>query len=665
MRKDPMRLLGVLLIVVCAAVFATVSGAQPGDDSGYEVLYRAKRAAWDRPPSEMPALFAPEGVSTGFDVVHYQLDIAIDPVAETVAGYVDVTFAVVTSELDSLLLYFNDDMNVSGVERGALPLTFSHTQHRIFIDLGGTFTWDDTLTVRVDYDGSPAGKGIYFNSKVICSLSEPDRARNWYPCYDEPWDKATSEMICTVPDDRYCASNGLLVSETDNLDGTRTFHWSTRYAHSTYLTSIAISGYVSFSQWYHYTPTDSMEIPYHVYPEKLADAQIAFSEAPAMMSFFSQAFGLYPFIEEVYGTALAGLGGGMENFTCTTYGAAFVIVDHRYDWLTAHEMAHSWFGNSVTMADWREIWLNEGFATYGDALWQENVGGQTGLNARMESFKAAYFDEDALNRFPIYDPVIMWGATVYEKGAWILHMLRYVVGDNLFFEALQTYHQTFSFDNATTGDLRTVYETVSGMDLTAFFDEWVYQAGYPEYECSWNYYWDGVTYRVNFFVDQVQSNAPVFTIPIEIRITSTAGDTFLRLPVSSASELYQLTLEDEPTGLDFDPDNRILKTDDIVVTGVTGTRQIPSFQVRTIPNPTAGDVQIDVFLPEAGDLVIDIYDVAGRRVGRLYRPNLPATWNSLTLRRDDPDLSLTRSGVYFYRVTTGHKAVTGKITIVR
>jgi aminopeptidase N len=552
---------------------------------------------------------------------------------------------------------------------GAVPLAFTRPPNRIHILLGAAHTFGDTLTVRVDYGGAPVQQGLRFYPKVAYNVSEPDMARNWFPCYDEPWDKATSEMICTVPGSLYCASNGNLLSVTDRPDGKKTYHWKTAYLHSTYLVSVAVSAYSQFSQWYRYSDTDSMPMPYYVYPEKLAAAQVSFSNAPAMMAFFSDTFGEYPFLAEKYGTALADLNGGMENITCTTYGQTLVTGTHAYDWVTAHEMAHSWFGNSVTLADWKNVWLNEGFATYADALWHEHAGGESALNARMSSFKSQYFAEDAASRFPVYDPLNLWGATVYEKGAWVLHMLRYLIGDTSFFDALRLYYQTYAYSNATTEDFQTVCESVSGMDLDSFFGEWVYQAGYPEYEYAWTAFSDGSSYRLDFHLDQTQTAAPVFTIPVEIRVTTTLGTSVLRLPVTGAHEVYQLTLDGEPLDVEFDPFERILKTASEIPTGIAvdrtnPNRPTPSIAARVSPNPALGEATIEFLLDEAGEVALDVYDVAGRRVASLRRAALPAGWNALAVGAG-ADARIERGGVYFYRLRSGARSATGKFTLLR
>jgi aminopeptidase N len=412
-----------------------------------------------------------------------------------------------------------------------------------------------------------------------------------------------------------------------------------------------------------------MPMPYYVYPEKLAAAQVSFSRAPSMMEFFSDTFGEYPFLEEAYGTALAEIGGAMENFTCTTYGQVLVTGDHRYDWVVAHEMAHSWFGNSVTLAGWPDVWLNEGFATYADALWHEHTGGTPSLDARMNSFKNEYFTEDASARFPMYDPVNLWGATVYEKGAWVLHMLRYLAGDAAFFDALRAYYAAYAYSNATTEDFKAVCEAASGIDLDPFFGEWVYQAGYPEYECAWTAYSDGLRYHLDLYVDQVQTDAPVFTIPIEIRVTTAAAAIVQRLPVTSAHEVYRLVFDDEPVGVEFDPFSRILKTAAMVPTGIAierpaRDRASPAIAVRVSPNPARGAARIEFLLGEESDVALDVYDAAGRRVASSRRAALAPGWNALIVGAGG-DARIDGGGVFFYRLRAGARSGSGKLTILR
>jgi aminopeptidase N len=637
-------------------------GVARAQTEGYELLWGEKD---DHSTERRSLARSSETLETGFDVQHYAIDISIDPVSKTVTGHVDVRFAVVAAACDSLALHLNDNMTVTGVTMGVTSLPFTRGDHRVRIHLGGVYTWGDTLTVRVAYTGAPVQpQGLRFHPKVIYNLSEPDMARNWLPCYDEPWDKATSEMICTVPSTLFCASNGILLSAVVNPGGTTTYHWKTKYVHSTYSISVAISAYAFFSHWYHYAKTDSMEMPYYVYPDEYSDALVSFSNAPAMMEFFSDTFGEYPFVDEVYGTALAAIGGAMENFTCTTYGASLVDGSHTYDWVVAHEMAHSWFGNSVTLADWPDIWLNEGFATYGDALWHEHAGGWSALNARLENFKSEYFAEDAVARFPVYDPQNLWGGTVYEKGAWVLHMLRYVMGESAFFEALRSYVEAFGYSIATTEDFKMTCETASSQDLDGFFGEWIYQAGYPEYQWSWNAFFDGAAYRLNVSIEQVQTSAPVFTIPIEIRVTTAAGDSLVKLPVPGPRVLHQLTFTEAPIDVTFDPLNHVLKEVNELPVGIDVTGLPPGIVVRVSPNPARGTARLGFLVAGGGEVVLEVYDAAGRRVALARRVGLPGSWDSFEIG-PGASVAVEQSGVYFYRLSSALRRVTGKLTILR
>jgi len=657
----------ILIVFVCVALAGprALTGPQPPIVDGYQLLYGDKQALWDELGIQRTSLAARAEGEAGWNVLHYVIDITIDHLAKHVEGNVSVTCAVTTAGLDSMFLHLHDGMNVSGVFEGATPLGFGHAGGIIDIDLGGAHAVDDTFTVTVHYDGFPVAQGLRFHTRATYNLSEPDLARNWFPCYDEPWDKATSEMVATVADYNICASNGLLLSEVDNLDGTKTYHWSTHYPCATYLISVASSQYATFSQWYHYSPTDSMEMPYYVYPYKMANALIDFAATPAMMQFFSDTFGQFPYLDEKYGTAMAEPGGAMENLTCTTYGQVLVTGTNTYDWVVAHELAHSWWGNSITMADWPHIWLNEGFATYSDALWAEHIGGQTALDARMENFKGQYFAEDANSRFPIYDPLILFGATVYEKGAWILHMLRYVVGDTAFFDILRTYQSTFAHGNAATEDFKAVSETVSGMNLTPFFDEWVYQAGYPWYGYSWLTYEDGSDFYLRLRVIQVQVNAPVFTIPVELLVTTTAGDSLVRVPIMSNDQTHLLKFDALPVAVDFDPGNHILKNVNQIGVGVASPVRPPALTASVVPNPGGRQIRLDFVLPEAGDAVLEVYDVKGRLAGRVTRKSLSADSHSIELTGDTPGFELGPSGVYFYRLRAGQHLATGKFTIIR
>lgn len=647
------------LAVACALLPGAAMQSEAQSGSGYNSLRAERREDCPQPRRTSP-------VDAGFDVLHYRVAISVDPAIHFIAGTVSADILATSPTLDSLTFHLADNMNIGAVALDGAPVPFLHDGGRIAIPTGGFFAAGDTISLSVSYDGYPLDQGLRFRSESIYNVSEPDMARNWFPCYDHPWDKATAEMIVTVPDTLYCASNGLLEASTHNPDGTITWHWRTRYPLPTYTASIAVAPYEIFSHWYHYSELDSMEMPNYVFPDRMDAARVTLSNVPAMMEYFAGRFGDYPFLQEKYGTALVQMNGAMENFTCTILDRRRADGTTDHDWVLAHELAHSWFGNSVTMRDWSDIWLNEGFATYGDALWKEESEGEAALRERMEFFKAEYFAEDASSRFPTYDPDFLWGATVYEKGAWILHMLRYVMGDEAFFESLRQYHQQYRYGSATTAQFRQVCETVSSIPLGAFFDEWVYQAGYPEYELAWWYDDTPGGFETTIRLRQVQQNAPVFTIPAEVRITTASGDTLVRITPQSADDQFQVALQAQPLEIAFDPDVRILKTYREIPSSTLSTFMPAALLVAVSPNPcTGGTVRFDFYLAEAGNVRLEIFDVRGRRVARVLDEPRSVSWNSAFWRAGSVPETGSNSGVYFYRLTTRTGSASGKVTIIR
>jgi aminopeptidase N len=662
-RYRAIKIVVVSALALLAALAAWSGARETGgqDEKSYSRLFEGKGGSVRSAPSR-----ASDAFDERFDVLHYIIDIDVNPALHLIAGAVEARVLVTGIPLDSLFFHLKETMAVDSVLVDGVSTPFAHMNDRIEFALDGGHAVDDSIVVRVHYNGYPVDQGLRFRSESIYNVSEPDMARNWFPCHDEPWDKATGEMIVTVPDTLYCASNGTLQDVIDNFDGTKTYHWETRYPLTTYTISVAIARYETFSYWYRYAGADSMEMPCYVHPEKLADAMITFSNTPAMMQFFSGRFGEYPFLQEKYGTAAVQMNGAMENFTCTIIDRRRVDGTLDHDWVLAHEMAHSWFGNSVTMRDWSHIWLNEGFAAFADALWAEETGGSGAYRDRMAFFKSEYFTEDASTRFPVYDPDFLWGATVYEKGAWVLHMLRYLMGDVNFFESLRQYHGLYQYESVTTEQFRSVCESVSGIDLSSFFSEWVYQAGYPEYQLSWSYESDGGVYDVAFRLEQLQENAPVFTIPVEVVINTAAGDTLMHMMPLSADEFYFITLSTPPTSVSFDPDEWILKTFEEVPSSSVSVIPLSGLFVSAYPNPGDGrEVRFDFFLPRSETVIIELYDALGRRVEEVLRERRPALWNSVYWSPLTSGDGTGGSGVYFYRLRAGRERVSGKLTLIR
>ena len=378
-------------------------------------------------------------------------------------------------------------------------------------------------------------------------------ASRWFPCLHDPSDKAAYEFRIRTLTSLVTACNGTLMSDVDNGDGTHTVTWVEHRPMSTYLATVNISEYVTFGHSWGTIP-----VIYYVRADSLADAQVDFQNDDAILDFFDETFGPYPF--EKMGLAQVKLAGAMENQDMISYG--LITGDLANEDTFAHEISHMYWGNSVTLTGCEDVWLNEGFASYCEALWEEHFYSDAAYDAVMADFRARYFAEDAVNRFSIYDPEDVWSNTTYRKGAWVLHMLRRVIGDTDFWDILPGYYQRYRYTHATTPEFQAVCEEESGMDLDWFFQQWIYQAGYPEYQVYYRYQ-NGET---KVYVEQIQQDAPVFQMPAIIRLDLGSGGTAEHnVLLDSAVEYFSFGTAVEPVSMVMDPDESILCTKKVIL----------------------------------------------------------------------------------------------------
>ena len=489
------------------------------------------------------------GPAGNWDVTYYGLYLTVDPVAETIDGHTVVHAEATTGGVSGIDLHLVD-LSVTQVLEDGAARPWSHDAGLLSVTLSRPYAAGETVEVDVHYGGSPTA-GVHFVAarNLVFTYGWDSYARNWFPCIDHPSDKAdTTDIEITVPSGMIVASNGLLQRRESSRGGWETFLWHHGYPVTTYNICFHASDYAQFTQYLGPLPID-----YYVYPEDLEDAQASFQNIPQMMAHFESVFGPYPFPGEKMGFAEAQLGGGMEHQTMVTIGSAFITGTTFWETLYAHEAAHMWWGDCVAIATWADFWLSEGFASYGDALWQEGGYGEEAFRNRMRVFRNRYFAEDASNRFPIYDPAVMLSSTVYEKGAWIVHMLRRVFDDDpAFFTMLQDYRSAYEHGNVTTAQFQAAAAGL-GESLDWFFDQWVYMAGYPEYEYNWSHSAGTVTLQV----DQVQpvvGVTPLFSAPVDVRFLTPAGDVEVALLVDEESETFQIEVPARPVAMEFDPD---------------------------------------------------------------------------------------------------------------
>ncbi|MFQ6093550.1 MAG: M1 family aminopeptidase [bacterium] len=620
-----------LMLVLCSAVVL----GEVFDGNFFLQKRRAHegmRHAWrQKLAGRVTVQLAPAPGQEDFDVRFYELDLSIDPSTQTVTGTVTIRAESGIESLTQAVVNLSNTMTVTGVTGDASGYT--HADDLLTINLDGSYGVGETFRVSIAYTGQPveeSGLGLHFDthggSPAVSTDSYPYFARSWWPCKDVPADKADSvNMIITVPEELIVVCNGILRSVTENPNNTKTYYWHEGYPISTYLVALAAAVYESFSDYYNPASEDPMEIQYYVFPEDYNDAVEDFDVTVGMMEYFVSIYGEYPFVEEKYGMAsYLGTWGAMENQTITFYGNFLITGNHDYDDVVAHELAHMWWGDAVTNKDWHNTWLNEGFATYSEALYFGDLGGMGVYHQYMDVTLNALSYSQPIYRYETSDPFEVVAGVVYDKGAWVLHMLRHVVGDGLFFQILAEYRAQYEFGTVTTEDFQAVCEQVSNQDLSWFFQEWIYESWHPEYYWGWQVESVvGSDYLIRGFIDQIQEQGPVFTMPLDIGIVTTAGDTLYQTVLSDEqSETFQFTVGQEPAELLLDPYNWVLKE----ARGVT--TPIVNYLWYSIDDDGDGDSR-----PDPGETVELTVEIVNSGVA--------AYGLSATLSTDDPDVTVT------------------------
>lgn len=511
-----------------------------------------------------------------YDARYYQLNLTLKDTTEIIYGSVYMYADALVDGFNAVELNFFDNplMYVDSAKSKGSNCSLSWNSNIIRVVLKNTYDINEPFDLTVYYHGHPLEGGLqsfdwgYHGTPsvpIMCTLSEPYFAQAWWPCKDLPKDKADSADInITVRSDLYATSNGLLRGIVDN-GSTKTYKWHEKYPITTYLISIAATNYTSFSNWYHPIAGDSMQVLYYVYPEKLSNAQALWPITPSMIQFFANTFGEYPFVEEKYGMSHFTWGGAMEHQTNTSVSSTWYS-----EWVVVHELAHQWWGDYITVNNWHQIWLNEGFASYCEALWAEYTRGESTYHTYMAGMKytggGTIFVEDTTDEWNIFSSI------VYDKGAWVLHMLRHVVGDDDLFDILRTYYADprFAHNWADTDGFKEICETVSGMDLDYFFNQWIYGTYYPQYRYSYitEPVGDG-KYDVFIHIDQIQTTNPIhFTMPVDLKITTSTKDTTVVMFNDSIHKDIRVRVPSAVTGVALDPQEWILRSASTVAYGM-------------------------------------------------------------------------------------------------
>ena len=576
-----------------------------------------------------------------YDVTYQELRFTVDPAVYNISGQVTTTFTAL-SNMNNITFDLTNQLGVSSVTMNSNALSFvQNANNELVITLPNTITTGNNATVIITYAGAPAtGEQAFTTSThngipVIYTLSEPFGARDWWPCKQDLNDKIESiDVYITAPTAYVSVSNGLEQSAIDNGNGTKTTHFHHGYPIPAYLVAIAVTNYQVFTQTAGTAPNDFPIVNY-IYPENFSTAQTQLAQTLPIMNVYETLFEPYPFHNEKYGHAQFGWGGGMEHTT-----VSFMNSFGRN--LIAHELAHQWFGDKITCGTWKDIWLNEGFAEYLSGLVVENLDGISSFvswkngkigNITSQTNGAVYLtDSEALNVNRIFS-----GRLSYNKGAMVIHMLRWKMGDTAFFQAIQNYlaDSNLAYKYAVTTDLKSHLEAVYGSNLDEFFNDWLYGQGYPSYTVTAQNWGSG---QAKITVSQTQSDASVsyFEMPLEIRLTNGTGQNYdVVVDHQFDGQEFIVAVPFTVTNVTFDPNKHIISKNNIATLGNENFEL--SETISLYPNPSRTNIHIQ--LPNTVTFQkIDCYNALGQLVLTKYTPNF--------------SIETLSNGIHFARIST-------------
>ena len=559
--------------------------------------------------------------TANYDISYHRLYWEVDPTKAQIKGEV-TTYFTALSDMNQIVFDLADNMQVSSIIQRGQSLNYKQNNEELVIDLPLTQNKSKLDSLTVFYSGNPVSSGFgsfeinthgSSNTPVLWTLSEPYGAKGWWPCKQDLIDKIDSVDIKIKHPAQYkAASNGLLMSE--KAEGLSTItHWRHKYPIPAYLIAIAVTNYSVYKE---NAPELPFDIVNYVYPEGLNTAKNSTAITPDIMVLFNDLFEMYPFSKEKYGHAQFGWGGGMEHTTMTFMGG----------WsrgLIAHELAHQWFGNKITCGSWEDIWLNEGFATYLDGLVYENFNGQalfsqwrkSVVNSVTSIASGSTFVTDTTSVSRIFNSRL-----TYRKGAMILHMLRYKIGDDNFFTAVKNYlaDPTLAFSYAKTKDLQRHLEATSLIDLDEFFADWFYGEGYPEYDLVWSQ--NDSDQIIHFQVSQDQSHPSVsfFEMPLPVTVTGASGESEkLRLEVSENEQLFSIQLNFKVVSVQIDPETQLISKNNRAVLGLDS--ESLQNMISVYPNPASDMLNLAtngiIYIKK-----ITIYNVLGEKILEIADP---------------------------------------------
>ena len=510
--------------------------------------------------------------SRDYDALHYRIKIKIDIDRKAFEGETTITLSAFKDGLDACRFDAEEFTVTSVLSDSGDPLKFEQSDKELLVHLARPYRFGEVLSLTCFYKGQDPKEGLRFvqespdNPKLVFSDSWPDHVHHWFPCFDYPNDKATDEIIATVKSGYKVGANGRLASVVeDKAAGTVTYHWSLGLPHSTYLIFLAAAPYVVV-----HDSLKTLPVNYWVYPKDEKKAAPTYGKTPKMIEFFNRLFNFdYPWPK--YDQVSVPSGGGAESTSATamTHG---IMVDEKDEpdfsaiGIVSHELAHQWWGDLITLRSWAHTWLNESFATYSDYLYfRHDRGDDEGavnllgkLNGYLREARTRYIRPIVTDHYDRAED--MFDSHAYPKGALVLHMLRFLVGDEAFFKTLSHFLHTYAFEAVDTSDFIRSVKTVTGQNIDWFFDEWLFKPGHPVFDLRSE--WDEARKILRLKVVQVQDfsrGVPVFKMPVAVKISTPSGTSSKKVWIREREETFDFSAASRPLLVRFDEGNFLLK----------------------------------------------------------------------------------------------------------
>jgi aminopeptidase N len=500
----------------------------------------------------------------GIDAQHYVIRVTLTDDNDSISGETTVTFRFVKDSVREFALDLTSakdgkGMTVDGVTENSAALAFVHRDNRLTVTLPSPPPSGELRSYTVKYHGVPADglrpvKNKY-GDRCFFSQNWPDLARQWIPMIDHPYDKATSEFLVTAPSKYQVVANGLLQEEIDLGDGRRLTHWKQSVPIASWLNNIGVAQFAAL----HFGRAAGVPLQTWVFPKDRDNGILTFNQPMRQsIEFYNDHVGPYPYEKLASVQNGAANGGGMEHASAIFYGQNSVNGRPALG-LVSHEIAHQWFGDSITEKDWDDVWLSEGFATYFSALTQEHYDGRDAFLALMKRSRNTIFTtEKRLAGVAVVQDKTWKGipnGIVYQKGGWSLHMLRGQIGNEKFWAGIREYYRRYRDSNASTADFEKVMEETSGADLGWFFRQWLYRAGSPVVEGTWHY--DSADAKVVIELTQTQPGDP-YRLPLEAGLTSEGPVKIEKLEMTKKQQTFEIPAASAPASVALDPNVLVL-----------------------------------------------------------------------------------------------------------